>query len=69
MKALYTMRYVKMEDDLCSSYIYLVSEAKLRVSKNLQQKIEFKIEIDGLSITKFAVIGKKTNFVAQEIMS
>ncbi|OQX78519.1 MAG: hypothetical protein B6D64_06495 [Bacteroidetes bacterium 4484_276] len=69
MKANYTMKYVKINDDLNSSKIYLTSGANMRISKSTHQKIDFKIEIDGSMISKFEVLGKNINLLAKEIKS
>jgi urea transporter len=69
MKASYTMKYVKIEDDLSSSFISLASEADMRMSKRELQKIQFNIEIDGDRISRFEVNEGSSSFFATETKS
>jgi len=69
MKANFSMKYVKMVDDISDSNIYLASEAKMRLSKNTRRKLNFQIEINNSIIDKFEVGGKNLSIVAKEIKS
>jgi urea transporter len=69
MKASYEMKYVKMDDDLSDSKIFLESEANMKMSKNTRQQFKFQIEINNSRIDKFKVSGKNLSIVAKEIES
>jgi len=69
MKADFTIKYVKMVDDLSTSTILLHSEANLKFGHKRSNSIRFEIFIDEDRIKRFEVRSDQININAAEIKS
>lgn len=69
MKADFTIKYVKLVDDLSTSNILLRSEANLKISRKRRNSIHFEIFIDEDRIKRFEVRSDQININAAEIKS
>jgi urea transporter len=69
MKAKYTLKYVKMEDDLSDSSISLAAESRFTFSSKKANNLSFEVRIETGKFSAFKVTSTNFSLVAQEVDS